>query len=305
MNEKDEMPTPTAPEPSGEDTHAVVGVPAETARPSPPAVPVTLAAPPSDEEVEREMSRMSRRSFLWGSAALAVGFTGWRWLISRRADGTIPWPFRRALETNEQFARDYFRPNRLSPTFPRLAAGMPRANGGLGMSDDFDPDEWKLTLEGAASSDDALTFTLDEIKKLPRVEMVTELKCIEGWSQVVQWAGARLSDFLAAHPPADSHGKPIDVVRNPHALPPYVSLETPDSGYYVGLEMESALHPQTLLCYEMNGEPLADEHGAPLRLTIPVKYGIKSIKRIGKIRYATQRPADYWAERGYDWYAGH
>ncbi len=64
-------------------------------------------------------------------------------------------------------------------------------------------------------------------------------------------------------------------------------------------------HPQTLLCYEMNGEPLTLEHGAPLRLVTPVKYGIKNIKRIGTIRFTDKRPADFWAERGYDWYAGH
>jgi DMSO/TMAO reductase YedYZ molybdopterin-dependent catalytic subunit len=55
----------------------------------------------------------------------------------------------------------------------------------------------------------------------------------------------------------------------------------------------------------MNGAPLPLLHGAPLRLAIPVKYGIKNIKRIGTIRYTTVRPADFWAERGYDWYAGH
>jgi DMSO/TMAO reductase YedYZ molybdopterin-dependent catalytic subunit len=69
--------------------------------------------------------------------------------------------------------------------------------------------------------------------------------------------------------------------------------------------MESALHPQTLLCYEMNGQPLSLKHGAPLRLIIPVKYGIKNIKRIGKITYTDKRPADFWAERGYDRYSGH
>ena len=60
----------------------------------------------------------------------------------------------------------------------------------------------------------------------------------------------------------------------------------------------------TLLCYEMNGSPLMEEHGAPLRLVIPVKYGVKNIKRLGTIRYSTLRPANYWAERGYDWYVG-
>ncbi len=85
----------------------------------------------------------------------------------------------------------------------------------------------------------------------------------------------------------------------------YAAIETPDGEYYVGLDMASALNPQTLLCYEMNGQPLTPQHGAPLRLVIPLKYGIKNLKRIGTIRFTDVRPADYWAERGYDWYAGH
>ena len=85
----------------------------------------------------------------------------------------------------------------------------------------------------------------------------------------------------------------------------YVKMSTPDGAYYVGLDVASALHPQTLLCYEMNGDPLSPAHGRPLRLAIPVKYGIKNIKRIGTIAFTDARPTDYWAERGYDWYAGH
>jgi DMSO/TMAO reductase YedYZ molybdopterin-dependent catalytic subunit len=54
----------------------------------------------------------------------------------------------------------------------------------------------------------------------------------------------------------------------------------------------------------MNDKPLTPEHGAPLRLIIPVKYGIKSIKLITHIAYTAERPGDYWAEQGYDWYAG-
>jgi DMSO/TMAO reductase YedYZ molybdopterin-dependent catalytic subunit len=69
--------------------------------------------------------------------------------------------------------------------------------------------------------------------------------------------------------------------------------------------MPSALHPQTLLAYEMNGQPLSPDHGAPLRLVIPVKYGIKHIKRIGTVVFTDRRPADFWANRGYDWHAGH
>ena len=135
--------------------------------------------------------------------------------------------------------------------------------------------------------------------------MTTELKCIEGWSIIVHWAGARLADFITKYPPATRSGDVLDIQNKPRDLSGYVSMMTPDGGYYVGLDMESALHPQTLLCYEMNGKPLTLEHGAPLRLAIPVKYGIKNIKRIGTIAYTNRRPAGYWAEQGYDWYAGH
>ncbi|HKV41417.1 MAG TPA: molybdopterin-dependent oxidoreductase [Blastocatellia bacterium] len=152
--------------------------------------------------------------------------------------------------------------------------------------------------------EESLSLTLDDIKKLPRSEVVTELRCIEGWSVIVKWGGARFSDFAQKYLPSTTGSqssaapvKPLDMAR-------YVSLETPGGGYYVGLDMASAMHPQTLLCYEMNGKPLTVEHGAPLRLVIPVKYGIKSIKRIGTIRFTNRRPADFWAEQGYDWYAG-
>jgi DMSO/TMAO reductase YedYZ molybdopterin-dependent catalytic subunit len=134
---------------------------------------------------------------------------------------------------------------------------------------------------------------------------VTEFKCVEGWSTVVHWGGVRLLDFAAKFGLANHSGEPFDPRRRPPDLYSYVGLETPNDGYYVGLDMPSALHPQTLLCFEMNGRPLTVEHGAPLRLVSTVKYGYKQIKRIETIRFTDQRPRDYWAERGYDWYAGH
>ena len=261
------------------------------------------------QAVAQEMRRLSRRSFLWGGAAAAAGLGGWRWLATRRADEGIAWPLRRALEINEQLARDYFRPARLAPTFARELAREPRVNGDIGLEDELDAANWRLNVTGLAETneqnEDELQLTIEQIKALPRVEMVTELKCIEGWSTVVHWAGARFADFINTYRPATISGDPSKPQRKPEDLLPYVSLATVDGGYYVGLEMASALHPQTLLGYEMNGAPLTADHGAPLRLVTPVKYGIKNIKRIGTIHFTDRRPADYWAERGYDWYAGH
>ncbi len=173
---------------------------------------------------------------------------------------------------------------------------------GLSIAERFDRMAKELASE---NPEPGLVLTLEDIKRLPRVEMTTRLKCIEGWSTIVYWAGARLADFIAAYQPPTRNGSAPDVRNRPADLVRYVSLVTPDGGYYVGLDMASALHPQTLLCYEMNGAPLTLEHGAPLRLYIPVKYGIKSLKRIGRITFTDTRPADLWAERGYDWYSGH
>lgn len=257
------------------------------------------------EPPEREMARLSRRGLLWSAVSVASVFALDRWLVSRSPDNGIPWPFRRVLEINERLSRDLFSSARLAPTFPRSLAREPRPNGEEGLGDDFDPRAWKLRVEGLWGRDEPLELSLAEIQRLPRVEMVTELKCVEGWSEVVHWAGVRLADFAARYPPLTRSGEPPEVRRRPGDLAEYVALETPDGGYYVGLDLESALHPQTLLCYEMNGAPLTPEHGAPLRLVIPVKYGIKNLKRIGTLRFTNERPADYWAERGYDWYAGH
>jgi hypothetical protein len=140
-----------------------------------------------------------------------------------------------------------------------------------------------------------LLLQLDDfISKLPRYEMVLQFKCIEGWSQIVQWAGVRFSDFLAMFPPALIDGKE----------PRYIYMETPDGDYYVGYDLHNLRHPQALLVTEMMGQPLTQYHGAPLRLYTPTKYGYKQIKRIGLIAYTNRKPDDYWTELGYDWYGG-
>lgn len=260
------------------------------------------AAPSSGDEAK--VRSLSRRSLLWSAVYLAGVYGGVRWLASRRDLDGVPWPFRRALGATESVWSDAFPRDRLVPTYPESRIDAERQNGDEGLSDDFDPSQWSLAVEGVFGHDDPLSLSLEEIQKLPQVEMVTELFCIEGWSVVQKWKGARFVDFAAKYPPNTSSGDAPDVMGKPDDLVPYVGMETPDGGYYVGLDMASALHPQTLLCWEMNGKPLAPEHGAPLRLVIPVKYGVKNIKRIGTIRYAAERPKDYWAEQGYDWFCG-
>ncbi len=136
-----------------------------------------------------------------------------------------------------------------------------------------------------------LLLTMDDVTGLPRHELVTQFKCIEGWSQIVHWAGVRISDFLDAYPPEDIDGRE----------PKFVYMETPDGDYYTGYDLRALRHPQALLVTEMMGAPLTQFHGAPLRLHMPTKYGYKQIKRIGLIAYTNDKPDDYWTKLGYDW----
>jgi DMSO/TMAO reductase YedYZ molybdopterin-dependent catalytic subunit len=289
-----DLPGPTDEPVAGPETPATPPAPAsEPNEPTPPPEP----APEDPQAARRELYRLSRRSFVTGAIAGAAALGGWKWLVSRPEASGLPWPLRWALEANDEVASRVFAPARLAPTFRRAQARMPKVNGDIGLETPIDLVAWRLALADSERGDGApLAISLAEIRALPRVEMTTQLMCIEGWSEVVHWGGVRLADFVARFAPAWA---------DPRQAPgQYVSLATPDKAYYVGLDLASALHPQTLLCDSMDGEPLSDAHGAPLRLVIPVKYGIKNIKRIGFIGLHRDKPADYWADDGYDWFAG-
>ena len=304
-------PAAAAPNPAAAAAVAPTSAEALAPAAAPPAAAETVPAPPTaaqeatENQALRTARQRTRRSFIGLGAAGLAGLLGWRYVLNSPDDDGIPHDLRKVLNLNAKLNKDYYQNTRLSPEFARSRAKPLRVNGDAGLSDGFDPAAWKLSVQGYGGQG-TQEFTLDQIKALPRTEMTTEFKCIEGWSTIVHWAGVRLSDFLAKYPLATRSGQPIANLGEPPAdAAKYVSLITPDEGYYVGVEMWSALHPQTLLCYEMNGQPLTLPHGAPLRLVSPLKYGVKHLKRIGTIAFADERPADYWAEQGYDWSGGH
>jgi DMSO/TMAO reductase YedYZ molybdopterin-dependent catalytic subunit len=201
-------------------------------------------------------------------------------------------PFRNIMAANENIFNKILSDKHLAKEYPLSeAVSTPRVNGYLGMGNEFDASQWELIV--VRKNGDTLRVSLDQIKKLPKKDLVFNFKCIEGWCQVSHWAGARFSDFISAFG-----------LQDESALK-YVGMSTPDKQYYVGIDMPSALHPQTLLCYEMNGKPLPMNQGYPLRLIIPVKYGVKSIKRIGTMLFSDSRPPDYWSDKkGYDYFSG-
>ena len=181
---------------------------------------------------------------------------------------------------------------KLSPAFQKAFAEMRAANGDKPQRG---TDEAGESDSGLDPGTPGLLLTMDDVRKLPHQGLVTQFKCIEGWSQIVQWGGVRLADLMRAYPPApNAQGR----------LPRYVYMETPDGNYYCGFDRGACEHPQSLLVTEMAGKPLTGPHGAPLRLHMPIKYGYKQIKRIALIAYTDEKPDDYWTKLGYDWYAG-
>jgi DMSO/TMAO reductase YedYZ molybdopterin-dependent catalytic subunit len=245
--------------------------------------------------------KITRRTFIsfgvFGAAAVG-GVFGWKWLYNspdeiKGITGGTRVPLRRALNKTELAFRRVFSNNNLVKTYPKsMAAKKVRVNSDIGVEAEkpFDIAGWKLEVK--KQNGEVTYITLQELQALPKTEIVYTFKCVEGWDQISYWGGVKFSDFI-------THFKLDD-----QAKLEYVGMETPDKTYYVGIDMPSVMHPQTLLAYEVNAKPLPLEHGAPLRLIIPVKYGIKNLKRIGTITFSNKRPRDYWAEDGYDYYSG-
>jgi len=246
---------------------------------------------------KRSVTRRTIISFFFLFLFFGSCYWAWSWLHKQPFDGEVGrgvrQPLRDVMNGNEKVFSKFFSTKNLSKTYPTSEATRNvRFNGdlGLGLKEKFDSASWRLNV--IKENGDTMMLTLDDIKKLPKTEVCFNFKCIEGWNQVTWWAGVKFSDFVKAyHLNAESSMK-------------YLGLSTPDEEYYVGIDMPSALHPQTILCYELNGQPLPIKEGYPLRLIIPVKYGIKHLKRIGYMYFDNKRPKDYWFEQGYDYYSG-
>jgi hypothetical protein len=176
--------------------------------------------------------------------------------------------------------------------FAKAFAQMDANNGGRPPRGMEEAGESDSTLDPGTPG---LLLKMEDVTRLGHRELVTQFKCIEGWSEIVHWGGVPLRDFIAAYPP-EKNAK--------GDLPKYVYMETPNGDYYCGFNLQDCLHPQSTLVTEMAGKPLTQWHGAPMRLHMPIKYGYKQIKRTALIAYTDDKPDDYWTKLGYDWYAG-
>jgi DMSO/TMAO reductase YedYZ molybdopterin-dependent catalytic subunit len=207
----------------------------------------------------------------------------------------------RALMTRTALARE-FAPADISPDF--------RANGSISPAD---PEyrallgggfaDWRLAVDGLVER--PLSLSLAELRALPARTQITRHDCVEGWSSIGKWTGARLGPLL------DRAG------LKPGAR--YVVLHCADTleqtldgtgRYYESIDLIDAYHPQTLLAYAMNDAPLKVAHGAPLRLRVERQLGYKHAKYVMRLEavadfaHIGRGKGGFWEDRGYEWYAG-
>ncbi|HYW06994.1 MAG TPA: molybdopterin-dependent oxidoreductase [Longimicrobium sp.] len=147
---------------------------------------------------------------------------------------------------------------------------------------------WALEVTGLVRR--PLRLTLAELMRLPRVTQRVNHYCVEGWTAVTQWTGVRVRDLARA----------AGATREAE----YVDFQSFDAGYHESWDVESALHPQTLIAYGYNGGPLSPAYGAPARLHSPVKLGYKNVKYLTRVAFLPKRNGGYWSDQGYEWYGG-
>jgi DMSO/TMAO reductase YedYZ molybdopterin-dependent catalytic subunit len=232
---------------------------------------------------ERTFAQVSRRELLKVVPVLALGAFA------------IP-PFqefllKKGLGFSDWASEKLFRRGHLAPTFAD-AEVTPFEKFPINGYDVDDPgvilENWTLTVSGAVQKPG--DYKLEQIQALPRVRQNTRHVCVEGWDVIGRFGGARLSDFLNMIG-ADTSAR-------------FLTVACADD-YYESLDMATALHPQTLLCYEMYDQPLTRKHGAPLRLNIPTKVGYKQAKYLTDLKVTSVvEKVGYWEDQGYSEFYG-
>jgi DMSO/TMAO reductase YedYZ molybdopterin-dependent catalytic subunit len=185
-----------------------------------------------------------------------------------------------ALFSRHRLAKEYAQSD-VAPNF-RYNAYYPQRD-----VSPVDPASYRLGLAGLIA--DKRPWTVAQLMALPRRVQRTRHVCVEGWSYVGEWSGMPLADFLA-RVGADTRAK-------------YVGFECAD-GYYEGIDMATALQPQTILAVTAGDGVLPDKFGFPLKIRIPTKLGFKNPKWVTALYVTNDRPRGFWSDRGYNWFSG-
>ena len=142
-------------------------------------------------------------------------------------------------------------------------------------------EDWSLAIDGLCEAPQ--TISLERLQGLPPATQTSRLKCVECWSAKAEWSGFRFSELMKLCPP------------KPEATG--VVFHCGDN-YTEHLSLTDLNHPRTLMVTAMDGAPLSDEHGFPLRVIVPFKYGYKNPKVILKIEYVSELQYGTWSKIG-------
>ena len=163
--------------------------------------------------------------------------------------------------------------------------------------------DWRLQIGGLVER--PLSLSLSDLKAAPSRSQITRHDCVEGWSAIAQWKGARLGAIL------ERAGLKPQARYLAFFCADTLEMTLDGTGdYYETIGVEDAFHPQTLLAYEMNHQPLPVAHGAPIRLRLERQLGYKMAKYVMRIEAVEsfanlgRGKGGYWEDRGYQWYAG-
>jgi DMSO/TMAO reductase YedYZ molybdopterin-dependent catalytic subunit len=208
-------------------------------------------------------------------------------------------------------------PEGLAPA-PRVSAQTPMSAFPaykIGADYPRPPPGWTLEVGGMVER--PRRFRLEELQRLPRTDMRVRHHCVEGWTAVADWHGVRVRDVADAVGAArDSRyveftsfeitpGPSSDLgAHDPKNAPNVLHPPSPTSTYSSSWDRASALHPQSILAYGMNGADLTLLHGGPLRLYSSIKLGYKMVKWLIAVRFLAEPTGGYWEDMGYDWFAG-
>ena len=249
-------------------------------------------APHDDAPHERLARRLGRRDFLaLGGASLAAAALA---ACNSRGPKSAEPVLARVQNTNEGLERGLFRHRSADgpPDHARLAgAAFPSyfISKTVPVWDPSARGPWSLEIAGAVKR--PLRLTLEQLRAMPHVTQKVDHFCVEGWNARAVWTGVRVSDLARA-----AGGITADAG--------YVDFQSFDDGYHESWDVDSAMHPQTLVAYGMDGAMLGAAHGAPARLHSPVKLGYKNTKYLTRIVFMPKRNGGYWSDLGYEWYGG-
>jgi DMSO/TMAO reductase YedYZ molybdopterin-dependent catalytic subunit len=203
----------------------------------------------------------------------------------------------RLITPRKAMAREYTEAD-LSSIFPVNGTTNPGTAEYLALAENHFAD-WRLEIGGLVEQ--PARFSLAELRALPSRTQITRHDCVEGWSAIGKWKGVPLSVILEQVRPRPEARYVVFHSADPDELGQY---------YYESIDFEDAYHPQTILAYDLNDQPLPIGNGAPLRLRLERQLGYKMAKYIMRIELIERLDTiaggkgGYWEDQGYEWYAG-